>query len=166
MNDDVLFSLAQELGLHLEAAGLVVTTVESCTGGWIAKCLTDVPGSSAWFERGLVTYGNEAKSVLIDVPVRLLETGGAVSEGVVRAMAEGALRNSAADLSVAVSGVAGPDGGSDEKPIGTVWLAWANRAGDQIECSAREEHFSGDRDAVRRQAVAAALEGLITLVSL
>ena len=165
MNDEVLYTLAYELGQHLEAAGLVVTTAESCTGGWIAKCLTDVAGSSAWFERGFVTYSNEAKSSLIDVPVDLLDKHGAVSSDVVRAMAEGALQNSSADLSVAVSGVAGPDGGSDEKPVGTVWLAWAARTEDQPESDTRVEYFRGDRESIRHQAVAAALEGLIALVS-
>ncbi|MDH3646410.1 MAG: nicotinamide-nucleotide amidohydrolase family protein [Gammaproteobacteria bacterium] len=165
MNDGTLYTLAEELGQQLEAAGLVVTTAESCTGGWIAKCLTDVPGSSTWFERGLVTYSNEAKSSLIDVPARLLDADGAVSEAVVRAMAEGALQNSTADLSVAVSGVAGPDGGSDEKPVGTVWLAWARRTDGHADCESRVEYFRGGRESIRRQAVAAALAGLITLIS-
>ena len=165
MNDEILYALAAELGQHLEAANLVVTTAESCTGGWIAKCLTDVPGSSTWFEQGLVTYSNEAKSALIDVPAYLLDIHGAVSEGVVTAMAEGALRISSADIAVAVSGVAGPDGGTGEKPVGMVWLAWASRAGDQTDCSARVEYYPGDREAVRRQTVATALEGLIALVS-
>ncbi|NNF62526.1 MAG: nicotinamide-nucleotide amidase [Gammaproteobacteria bacterium] len=163
MNDDILYALAEELGQHLAAAGLKVTTAESCTGGWIAKCLTDIAGSSAWFERGLVTYSNAAKSALIDVPVDLLETHGAVSEGVVRAMAQGALHAAGADLAVAVSGIAGPDGGSIDKPVGTVWLAWATRQGEP--CTSRCEDFAGDRAAVRRQAVAAALEGLIEIVS-
>lgn len=164
MNDDILYALAEQLGQHLEAAGLTVTTAESCTGGWIAKCLTDVPGSSAWFERGLVTYSNAAKSDLIDVPVELLETHGAVSEGVVRAMAAGVLGSAGADLAVAVSGIAGPDGGSADKPVGTVWLSWATGRADDVVCSARKEEFAGDREAVRRQAVAAALEGLIERV--
>ncbi len=166
MDDGILYSLAEELGQHLQTAGLFVTTAESCTGGWIAKCITDVPGSSAWFRRGLVTYSNEAKSELIDVPASLLETHGAVSEGVVRAMAQGALHQCAADLAVAVSGVAGPDGGTLEKPVGTVWLGWAQRTDNGPLVTARLEEFEGDRDAVRRQAVMAALEGLITLVSL
>ena len=165
MNDETLYSLADELGQLLVAAKLVVTTVESCTGGWIAKCLTDVPGSSAWFERGFVTYSNEAKSALIGVPETVLDKHGAVSASVVFAMAEGALRNASADIAVAVSGVAGPDGGTGEKPVGTVWLAWAQRESDQIHCVAGLKHFGGDREAVRRQTVAAALEGLIALVT-
>ncbi len=165
MDDQILYSLADELGRQLVAAKLVVTTAESCTGGWIAKCLTDVPGSSAWFERGFVTYSDEAKSALIGVPESVLAEHGAVSDSVVSAMAEGALYTASADIAVAVSGVAGPDGGSEEKPVGTVWLAWAHRVDKQVHCVARCKLFSGDREAVRRQTVIAALEGLIALAS-
>jgi nicotinamide-nucleotide amidase len=133
-------------------------TAESCTGGWIAKLLTDMPGSSAWFERGFVTYSNEAKRELLGVPNGLLVEHGAVSEPVVRAMAAGALSHGRGDLSVAVSGVAGPGGGSTTKPVGTVWLAWSGTGG---ATAARHCLFKGDRDAVRRQAVAAALEGAL-----
>jgi len=142
----------------LAAAGLSLVSAESCTGGWVAKLLTDVPGSSGWFERGFVTYSNAAKTQLLGVPAELIESHGAVSESTVRAMAVGALAHSQGQLSVAVSGIAGPGGGSEDKPVGTVWLAWAGVGG---ETRAQRFQFSGDRDAVRRQAVAAALEGVL-----
>ncbi|WP_018954466.1 CinA family protein [Thioalkalivibrio sulfidiphilus] len=160
--DEALAGLARDTGQALATAGLRLVTAESCTGGWIAKLLTDIPGSSAWFERGLVTYSNSAKMELLDVPQAVLDVHGAVSEATVRSMAEGALARSGADVSVAVSGVAGPGGGSPEKPVGTVWLAWAG-AGSGAE--ARRYQFDGDRDAVRRQAVAAALGGVLARLS-
>jgi nicotinamide-nucleotide amidase len=156
--DEVLAGLARDTGQALGRAGLRLASAESCTGGWVAKLLTDIPGSSAWFERGLVTYSNAAKIELLAVPADTIETWGAVSEPTVRAMAEGALVCSAADLAVAVSGIAGPGGGSSEKPVGTVWLAWAGKG---LATEAHSFLFPGDRDAVRRQAVAAALEGLL-----
>lgn len=155
---DDLDALATRLGERLMARGLILATAESCTGGWIAKCVTDVPGSSAWFERGFVTYHNRAKVEMLEVSATTLREHGAVSEAVVREMAEGALAHSGAQLAVAVSGVAGPGGGSDEKPVGTVWLAWA-----MVGANTRVQRyrFDGDREAVRRQAVAAALHGLL-----
>jgi len=138
-----------------------VATAESCTGGWIAKALTDLAGSSAYVYGGLVTYSNEAKTALLGVPGDLIQNHGAVSEPVVRAMVAGVLDRTGADLAVAVSGVAGPGGGSDEKPVGTVWIASGNRSGDRhAECKL----FSGDRDAVRLATVVRALELLLQQV--
>jgi nicotinamide-nucleotide amidase len=159
--DAELEALARRVGERLSAAGRTVATAESCTGGWIAKALTDVAGSSGWVVGGLVSYSNEAKSRLLGVPPALVESHGAVSEAVVRAMAEGARGHTGAELAVAVSGIAGPDGGSAEKPVGTVWFAWASGAGVHAECL----RFDGGREAVRRQTVAHALGGLIRLAS-
>lgn len=157
INKEIYFR-ALEVGETLECAGLVLATAESCTGGWVAECVTDVPGSSLWFDRGFVTYSDEAKMEMLGVPPETLATYGAVSEATVRAMAMGALRHSRADVAVAVSGIAGPSGGSPEKPVGTVWFAWQRegRVGQ-----ARKECFSGDRREIRRQAVAVALFGVI-----
>ncbi len=156
-----LETLARRVGERLRAAGLTLATAESCTGGWVAQALTAIPGSSAWFERGFVTYSNRSKQELLDVPAATLAAYGAVSEATVRAMAEGALAHSHADLALAVSGVAGPGGGSPDKPVGTVWLAWGRR---DRPVRARHAVFEGERADVRRQAVAAALEGVLTLL--
>jgi nicotinamide-nucleotide amidase len=153
-----LTKLATLLGERIAQRGQMIVTAESCTGGWIAKVLTDVPGSSAWFERGFVTYHNRAKVEMLGVSTETLNRHGAVSEPVVREMAEGALRRSAAERAVAVSGIAGPGGATPGKPVGTVWLAWAV-AGQSTR--ARCFHFDGDREGVRRQAVVAALDGLL-----
>ncbi len=153
-----LDELAQRVGRLLEAQGLRLTTAESCTGGWIAKVLTDVPGCSRWFERGLVTYSNAAKVDLLDVPSGSLLRYGAVSREVAAAMARGALARAAVEMSVAVTGIAGPEGGSPAKPVGLVWLAWY-RAGSLPVTE--EAHFQGEREGIRRQAVVAALHGLI-----
>ena len=158
-NDAELADLARRLGGALLARNLRVATAESCTGGWIAKALTDIPGSSQWLEGGIVAYSNAAKSALLGVPAALIAAHGAVSEQVVRAMAEGARARLGVPLAVAVSGVAGPDGGTPEKPVGTVWLAWANGR----ETTAARERFGGDRDAVRRASVALALGRLVEL---
>ena len=157
MTDSELMQLSDKIGRALKARGATVTTAESCTGGWIAKAITDIAGSSAWFERGFVTYSNEAKSQMIGVSEATLRDNGAVSEPVVVEMAIGALRAARADYAISVSGVAGPDGGSEEKPVGTVWFAFATARGEGIT---RRECFSGDRDAVRRQATAYALQTL------
>ena len=125
MTDSELMQLSEKIGRALKARGATVTTAESCTGGWIAKAITDIAGSSAWFERGFVTYSNEAKSQMIGVSEATLRDNGAVSEPVVVEMAIGALRAARADYAISVSGVAGPDGGSVEKPVGTVWIAVA-----------------------------------------
>lgn len=160
-NDDTdLFALAARLGATLGALGAKVTTAESCTGGWIAAAITDVPGSSAWFDRGFVTYSNAAKRAALGVSAQTLLSRGAVSEQTVREMVDGALERSGARYGVAVSGVAGPGGGSTEKPVGTVWIAWGCADGTR---AARCFRFPGDREAVRRAAVAAALAGLIEL---
>lgn len=143
---------------RLLARGQWLGTAESCTGGLIAKTLTDLAGSSAWFERGVVTYSNLAKQQLLGVPEDLLERHGAVSGQTAGAMAEGLLQQSPVDWSIAVTGVAGPGGGSPEKPVGTVWIAWARRG---REAQAQHFLFRGDRAAVRQQTLDAALTGLI-----
>lgn len=155
MTDSELFKLSEKVGQALKAQGATVTAAESCTGGWIAKTLTDVAGSSAWFERGFVTYSNEAKSQMIGVSAVTLEQHGAVSEPVVVEMAVGALRAARASYAVSVSGIAGPDGGSDEKPVGTVWFGVASATGQGVT---QRECFAGDRESVRRQATAFALQ--------
>lgn len=147
----------QALAALLLARGWRLVTAESCTGGLIAATCTEVSGSSAWFERGVVTYSNEAKTELLGVPAALIEAHGAVSEPVALAMAEGALRHSHADVAVAVTGIAGPTGGSADKPVGTVWIAWAlSGARAHAEC----HHFPGDRGQVRAATVDHALAGL------
>ena len=154
MTDSELMQLSEKIGRALKARGATVTTAESCTGGWIAKAITDIAGSSAWFERGFVTYSNEAKSQMIGVSEATLRDNGAVSEPVVVEMAIGALRAARADYAISVSGVAGPDGGSVEKPVGTVWFGVASVSGQGVT---RRECFAGDRDALRSQATAFAL---------
>ncbi|WP_230208759.1 nicotinamide-nucleotide amidase [Solemya velum gill symbiont] len=149
--------LAEQLAEVLKAQKRMLVAAESCTGGWIAKSCTDIAGSSEWFERGFVTYSNNAKQQMLGVSSETLKANGAVSEAVVAEMAAGALMHSPADLAVAISGIAGPGGGSKEKPVGTVCFAWAS--GKKI-FTAREQ-FDGDRDAIRKAAVLHALEGLI-----
>ncbi len=151
--------LAVELGHALLARGLRVATAESCTGGLLAGAITSVAGSSDWFDRGFVTYSNDAKTELLGVPRALLETHGAVSEPVAASMAAGALAHSRADLGVAVTGIAGPGGGTPGKPVGMVCFAWARR-GDGPP-SVHTERLAGDRAAVREASVRIALEGLI-----
>jgi nicotinamide-nucleotide amidase len=155
--DPDLEALAREVGRSLEARGLMLATAESCTGGWVAKVVTDVAGSSGWFDRGFVTYSNHAKEEMLGVHAETLTVHGAVSEAAVREMAAGTLARSRADVAVAISGVAGPSGGTPEKPVGLVWFAWAVRGEDP---SAVAEQFAGDRDAVRRQSVLRALVGV------
>ncbi|WP_347329454.1 CinA family protein [Marinimicrobium locisalis] len=154
---DATRRLAERLGEQLQNRGWRVATAESCTGGGIAAALTEVAGSSAWFEYGLVTYANRAKQQLLGVSEQSLAQEGAVSEAVVREMAEGALHLSGAELAIAVSGVAGPGGGTPEKPVGTVWLGWA-QGGEAPVTGARCYRFEGDRAQVREQTVIAALE--------
>ena len=151
-------ALAVRLGQALLARGRQVAVAESCTGGLIAAAITDVVGSSGWFDRGFVTYSNEAKVELLGVAPETLAARGAVSEETARQMAAGALARSAADVAVAVTGIAGPGGGSPDKPVGTVCLAWARRGGTP---EAVTRHFAGDRSEVRRATVEAALEGLL-----
>jgi nicotinamide-nucleotide amidase len=157
--DADLADLAARLGRALLARNLRVATAESCTGGWIVKALTDIPGSSQWLEGSLVAYSNAAKSAVLGVPAALIAAHGAVSEPVVRAMAEGARARLGVALAVAVSGIAGPDGGTPDKPVGTVWFAWANAR----QTTAAREQFGGDREDVRRQSVALALRRLLEL---
>ena len=154
MTDNELIQLSTEVGDCLKRLNATVTTAESCTGGWIAKILTDIAGSSQWFERGFVTYSNEAKQELVGVSSDSLTRYGAVSEQVVREMAEGAREKARARFAVSVSGIAGPDGGSTEKPVGTVWFGFASAT---AETWAQHKVFPGDREAVRRQATAWAL---------
>jgi nicotinamide-nucleotide amidase len=153
-----LETLAAELGALLFARGEWLAAAESCTGGWLAQSVTAIAGSSAWFDRGFVTYSNEAKMDMLGVPATTLERHGAVSEATARAMAQGALTHSRANWTVAITGVAGPSGGSPEKPVGTVCFAWAAKDGG---CEAQTCHFSGDRTAVRQQSVRHALLGLL-----
>ena len=158
--DPSIHDLATSLVEELCTAGKVVCTAESCTGGWIAKALTDVPGSSAAFGYGIVSYSNGAKESMLGVHNLTLEEHGAVSEPVVREMAEGALAISGADIAVAVSGVAGPDGGTDEKPVGTVWFAWSARGPGGTGTVTELKQFEGDRDGIRMQTVVHGLEGV------
>lgn len=156
-DDTQLQSLAERIGQRLRGDRDMLVTAESCTGGWIAKTATGIPGSSEWFDCGMVAYSYEAKQALLGVRPQTLEEFGAVSRECVVEMVSGALVNSGASVAVAVTGIAGPGGGSEDKPVGTVWIGWKRRGG-----YARAEvfHFDGDRDAVRRQTVAAALQGL------
>jgi nicotinamide-nucleotide amidase len=149
--------LVQKMALRLMALNWQMATAESCTGGLIAGACTDVAGSSAWFERGFVTYSNAAKTELLGVPAELIATHGAVSEPVARAMAEGAVTHAHAQCGLAVTGVAGPTGGSADKPVGTVWFGWYVAGVSATEM----QHFAGDRAAVRAQTVAHALAGLL-----
>ena len=159
--NDLIRSLASQLGRQLLARNFMVATAESCTGGLVAASLTEIAGSSAWFERGFVTYSNHAKVEMLGVAPDLIESHGAVSEDVARAMAEGALLESRAQLAVAITGVAGPGGGTRDKPVGTVCFAWV-----EMEQPAQSEtmHFAGDRTGVREQSVRHALGGLLLRV--
>lgn len=156
--DENLHHLAGQVGDCLLESRRQLACAESCTGGFISKVVTDIAGSSQWFDRGFITYTNQAKTELLGVPSETIGEHGAVSEATVRAMAAGALRHSQAAVSLAVTGVAGPGGGSLDKPVGTVWFAWASRD-DGVE--SERQQFLGDRDAVRRQTVAHALEGVL-----
>lgn len=160
--DAELYELSGRVGDALKARGLMMAAAESCTGGWIGQVVTMVPGSSKWFDRGFVTYTNEAKREMLGVNGVTLEKFGAVSEQTVREMADGALERSHAQVAVAVSGVAGPDGGTPKKPVGTVMLAWTSKGGAP---KVRSMHFHGDRDSVRRQTVIAALEGVLAVLN-
>ena len=150
------------IGEQLVRRSWMLTTAESCTGGGVAHAVTSIPGSSRWFERGFVTYSNLAKQQMLGVTVELLQSYGAVSEPVVRAMADGALQNSAAQLSLAISGIAGPDGGSPGKPVGMVWFAWAVSGRTTTSCC---QHFDGDRAQVRELAIQTALAGILDVLS-
>ena len=156
-----LARLAARVGRHMLRAKRSVATAESCTGGWIAKALTDIAGSSQWFVEGFVTYSDESKRRRLGVPSSVLERHGAVSEAAVRAMAIGALRRARAQRVVAVTGIAGPGGAVPGKPVGTVWLAWAERRGRAVRVAVQLKHFRGNREIVRRKTVRAALQGLL-----
>ncbi len=157
-DDEALSMLVTALAAELKMLGRRLVTAESCTGGWIAKICTDLPGSSEWFERGLVTYSNEAKADLLSVRPGDLHRFGAVSEEVAAAMARGAVANSRADVALSVTGIAGPDGGTPEKPVGTVCFGWA-LPDDVVET---ERHrLIGNREEIRRASAAMALQGLL-----
>lgn len=156
--DKELCELVKRVAACLSRDEMHLTTAESCTGGWVAKVLTDVPGSSIYFDRGFVTYSNQSKHDMLGVSDETLLLHGAVSEAIVKEMAEGALECSDASMSLAVSGIAGPTGGSDDKPIGTVCFSWMIRGDVAV---AETVHYDGDRDSIRRQAVIHALEGVI-----
>ena len=158
MTQEAITALAHELGSACRNRGWTVATAESCTGGGVGEAITRVAGSSAWFDRGFITYSNDAKIDLLGVRQETLGSQGAVSEAAAREMAQGALHQSNATLAVAVTGVAGPDGGTATKPVGLVWFAWATLSG---EVQSRFEIFGGDRAAIREQAVREALRGLV-----
>jgi len=162
-DDAELQALAVAVSKRLLAAGHTLVTAESCTGGWIAKVATDIPGSSNWFLGGVVAYSNTLKQSLLGVLPSTLAAHGAVSEAAAREMAIGALETLGGQVAVAVTGIAGPDGGQPGKPVGTVWFGWAWREGDEIETRVALETFSGDREAVRRQTVARALGEILRL---
>ncbi|MGA0025270.1 MAG: CinA family protein [Burkholderiales bacterium] len=161
MPDKTLYELAARLGEALKAQGLMLATAESCTGGWVAQAVTAVPGSSQWFERGFVTYTYISKREMLGVSQDTLGAHGAVSEQTVREMVVGALANSHAQVAVAISGTAGPDGGTPDKPVGTVCFAWGVKNGEPKSTTLQ---LAGDREGVRRAAVKAALEGVLGLL--
>lgn len=158
ISDAELQQLTTQVAKCLLDRNWMLSSAESCTGGWLAKCCTDIAGSSIWFERGAVTYSNQSKQDFLDVQLSTLNQFGAVSEQTVIEMAQGILAHSNADISVAITGIAGPDGGSSDKPVGTVWFAWTLKNTTTIaEC----HHFEGDRETIRRKAVFIALNGII-----
>jgi len=156
-----LQQLAQTVGQRLLESQCYLATAESCTGGWVAQCITDIAGSSQWFDRGFVTYSNEAKHEMLGVSEQTLLTHGAVSEATVIEMVYGVLENSCADIALAVSGIAGPTGGSPEKPVGLVWHAWQQRGQEPVT---QVERYAGNRFEVRQQAVVTALNGVLHLL--
>lgn len=168
--DSSIYALSSACGAQLRQRQWQVTTAESCTGGWVAQSITSVTGSADWFQCGFVTYSNPVKQKLLQVPDTAFEgpgAPGAVSEETVLAMARGALANTEAHCAISTSGIAGPNGGTAEKPVGTVWVGWAWReqVGDEPQARARLYHFNGDREAVRRQTVEQALAGLLEILN-
>ena len=161
VSDEELHQLAVELSEKLRARGWMLATAESCTGGWIGQVLTALPGSSHWFERGFITYANAAKTEMLGVPAETLAAHGAVSEETASAMAAGALAKSHAQAALAVTGIAGPGGGTPQKPVGLVCYGWALADGRLMSSTCR---LDGDREEIRSRAVAAALRGLIELI--
>jgi nicotinamide-nucleotide amidase len=158
MSADTLTALATRVGAKLKAQGLMLATAESCTGGWVAQAVTAIAGSSDWFERGFVTYSDAAKQEMLGVSAGTVAKHGAVSEETAREMAAGALAHSRAQVAVAITGIAGPGGGSPQKPVGTVCFAWSQRNAVPV---AQTRQFKGDRESVRRQSVLAALQGVL-----
>ncbi|MFZ1548579.1 MAG: CinA family protein [Candidatus Nitrotoga sp.] len=154
-------NMAVQMGSALKSHGLILATAESCTGGAVASAVTDISGSSEWFERGFITYSNEAKREMLDVAQETLTRYGAVSEAVVREMVAGALQHSHAQVALAVSGIAGPTGGMPDKPVGTVWFAWGIEG---RQCVVRLHHLSGNRAEIRMQSVCIALKGVLELL--
>ncbi|MCV6639016.1 CinA family protein [Candidatus Albibeggiatoa sp. nov. NOAA] len=152
--------LAHSLGQELQTRQWKLATAESCTGGWVSQVITEIAGSSTWFDRGFVTYSNQAKQEMLNVSEITLQQHGAVSEATVLAMANGAIQNSQAQASIAISGIAGPSGGTPDKPVGTVWIAWAVKDKVQAQCF----HFQGNRQQVRHHAVTAALQNLTQFI--
>ncbi len=161
--DQALFTLSERVGQKLRGAGRRLATAESCTGGWVAKACTDVAGSSQWFECGFITYSNAAKVRDLGVSERTLVDHGAVSEATVREMAAGALRVSGADVAVAISGIAGPDGGTPTKPVGMVWFGLAWKGAGEVVVIAERQLFGGDRELVRRRSVERALQMVLAV---
>ncbi|MDP1682745.1 MAG: nicotinamide-nucleotide amidohydrolase family protein [Burkholderiales bacterium] len=158
---DDLNLIAEQVGAALKSRGMMLASAESCTGGWVGEAVTSVAGSSHWYDRGFITYTNESKQEMLGVAANTLAEFGAVSEQTVREMAAGALKHSRAGITLAISGIAGPGGGTPNKPVGTVCMAWATRSGAGLSQSF---HFQGDRTAVRRQAVVAALQGVLRMI--
>jgi nicotinamide-nucleotide amidase len=161
MTADAITTLATLAGSALKRQGLTLATAESCTGGGVAEAITRIAGSSEWFDRGFVTYSNQAKTEMLGVDAALITTHGAVSEETARAMARGAIERSTAAVALSVTGVAGPGGGSERTPVGTVCFAWCSRTGS---LASERRRFEGDREAVRRQSVIQALQGLLSLL--
>ena len=165
MSDKKLTIIVNKIATSLIKANKKLTVAESCTGGWVAKVLTDVAGSSDWFERGFVTYSNQAKHEMLGVKESILEKHGAVSQETVAAMAEGALKNSHADFSLSLSGIAGSGGGSEDKPVGLVWFSWAVKENNTLKVFTSEKQvFEGDRESVRYQSVEYVLSELINIL--
>ncbi len=158
---DDLNLIAEQVGAALKSRGLMLASAESCTGGWVGEAVTSVAGSSHWYDRGFITYTNESKQEMLGVSAKTLSEFGAVSEQTVREMAAGALKHSRAHITLAISGIAGPGGGTPNKPVGTVCMAWATRSGAGLS---KTLHFQGDRAEVRRQAVVAALQGVMRMI--
>ena len=159
--DAELYQLAEQTGQALSRRGIMLASAESCTGGWVGMLVTAVPGSSAWYERGFITYTNTAKHDMLGVQTATLQASGAVSEATVLEMAQGALARSRAQIALAISGIAGPGGGTPKKPVGTVCIAWAMQDGTRLTTTCK---LSGDREEIRARAVAAALRGVIELL--
>ena len=161
VTEETLRVLAQELGECMTAKGLKLASAESCTGGWLSKIITDLPGSSAWFETSIVCYSNDSKSQLLGVPAATLDEFGAVSGETILAMTDGLFEHTSADVAVSISGIAGPDGGTEDKPVGLVWLCWGKRDKSSY---AFPHNFEGDREQVRLQSIDTALNAILDLL--